>query len=59
MPENLSHEVCELLYGEDLPVYCPVSESNTVATVVNGSYVCPRCEQVEGSNGSDFHGLPR
>lgn len=44
---------------DDFIVYCPVVESNTVATVVNGDYVCPRCEQVEGSNGSMFHGLPR
>lgn len=49
------------LFGEDLPVYCPVVESNTVATVDEhqGAYVCDKCGQIEGSNGSDFHGLPR
>jgi hypothetical protein len=47
-------------YLENLQlVYCPVAGRNAIAEKVNGSFTCRACEQVENSNGSDFHEMPR
>jgi hypothetical protein len=43
----------------DMLVWCPVVADNTYAVLTDGAYVCRRCEQVEGSDGSNHHGLPR